>query len=201
MTNPRIEFFDNIAFKWDDWIDPAGVRKALRAGLEEFGVEPHEWVVDIGCGTGNLTQCILSGLGPEGRVFAVDFAPKMLEKAKRKISDPRVSWINKDATGLPLEDQSIDRAVFYSVWPHFDNPGGVLVECLRYLKPGGRLHVWHTDSKETINKIHTDAGPAVKKDILPPAGDVAVMIKEIGLEITDLVDDETRYLVTARKKL
>ncbi len=199
MTNPKIKFFDNIAAKWDDWIDPEEVRKKLCSGLEEFGVAPHEKIVDIGCGTGNLTHCILSILGPEGRVFSVDFSPGMLEEAKRKISDTRVCWINGDAVELPVEDEIADRAIFYSVWPHFDQPEAVLYESLRYLKPGGFLHVWHTDSKETINKIHADAGPCVNKDILPPAENVAAMMKKTGLEITDLVDDETRYLVTARK--
>lgn len=199
MTNPRIEFFDSIATKWDGWIDPDKTKEMLKNGLKKFSLTPTESVVDMGCGTGNLTQSILSILGPSGSVFAVDISPKMLQTAQEKIFDPRVNWVNADAAKLPIENETVDRAVFYSVWPHFHHPKEVIKECRRYLKPKAFFHIWHSDSKDTINRIHTNAGVQVQRDILLPAIDLVDMIKRQGFKILDLIDDDKMYLITARK--
>jgi len=199
MTNPRIEFFDSIATKWDGWIDPIETQQILKDGLKRFSLSPAETVVDMGCGTGNLTQSILSILGPAGSVFAVDISPNMLKIAQQKIPDQRVRWINTDAANLPMQNETVDRAVFYSVWPHFHHPEEVIKECWRYLKPKAFFHIWHSDSKDTINRIHTNAGVQVQSDILLPAIDLVDMIKRQGFKILDLVDDEKMYLITGRK--
>lgn len=42
-------------------------KKKLASGLEEFAVRSNEIIVDIDCGTGNLTQVLLEKLSSEGR--------------------------------------------------------------------------------------------------------------------------------------
>lgn len=199
IDNPRAAFFDSIAEKWDGWEDLPALARKLAAGLDEIGAGAGETVLDVGCGTGNLTRALLDRLSPTGRVVAVDLAPRMIEAARRKIDDARVQWHVVDARRLPHPDHSFDRVICYSVWPHFDDPAAIAVEFRRVLRPGGSLHVWHLSSRARINEIHTGAGEAVCRDLLPPATEIVLLLSELGFAVTRAVDDSERYLVTAVK--
>ena len=195
--NPRRQYFDSIAAQWDGWMNLDAIAAKLESGLLRFGLSPHEAVVDVGCGTGNLTAALLDRLSDEGRVFAVDISPQMIEEARKKIIDPRVEWLATDAENLPLPDSSIDRAICFSVWPHLVDPASAGKELLRVLKPGASLHVWHIDSREKINHIHAHAGEAVQGDVLDPAPVVASLLERLGFVVEDVVDDDEQYLVSA----
>lgn len=198
-SNHKRDFFDGIAAKWDGWIEPDVVSSALNRGLDRFEVGPDETIIDLGCGTGNLTQALLTRLSDRGRVIAVDFSSRMLYEAGRKVRDPRVRWINAAAESLPVVDTLADRIICFSAWPHFSRPHDVAVGLCRALKPGGLLHVWHIDSRETINAIHAGAGEAVHRDLLAPAAELARLLEECGFEVLAAEDDEAHYLVVARK--
>ncbi|NLH50945.1 MAG: methyltransferase domain-containing protein [Myxococcales bacterium] len=193
-------YFDEIAPHWDQWTSPETVAARLRSELASWRIEPDERIVDLGCGTGNLTLVLLEILSPAGRVVAVDPAGKMLTVARAKNPDSRVSWAQTDAAHLPLAARSADRVICFSVWPHLDDPAAALVEFHRVLKPGGFLHVWHIDSKETINKVHASAGPAVACDVLLPAVQLAELASAAGFIPVEVVDDDHRYLVSARRQ-
>lgn len=193
-------YFDGIADKWDGWEDPEVLAGRLGSVIDGMGLEPHETVVDVGCGTGNLTCVVLARLSTAGRVAAVDTSTRMLEVAKRKIRDPRVEWINVDAVHLPLTDESVDRVLCYSVWPHFDSPAAAAAEFMRVLRPGSLLHIWHLASRQRINEIHAAAGEAVRGDLLPEAAVVSRLLQEEGFTVTEARDDRERYLVTAKKR-
>jgi len=198
-ADPRVAFFDGIAADWDGWEDQERLRGLLDQGLEEFGVGPGETVVDIGCGTGNLTRALLDRLSTKGRVVAVDFSPGMVAVARRKIADPRVAWNIADARRLPMEDGWCDRVFCLGVWPHFEDPAAVAREVFRVLRPGGRLHVWHLISRQRVNEIHSSKGGAVGRDLLAPAEETAAVLASAGFGIEALEDSERRYLVSARR--
>jgi ubiquinone/menaquinone biosynthesis C-methylase UbiE len=196
----RREYFDDLASRWDDFYETDRVLPLLKAGLRQFAVDPSEEVIDLGCGTGVLLGCLLEHLGPDGKVHAVDFSPKMIEKARSKYKDSRVNYLTADACQIPVPDASVDRVVCFSAWPHFPDPGAVICELLRVLKPGGRLHVWHVDSREKINDIHKNAHQSVHHDMLETADNLCDRMCKEGLVIEDQRDDREAYLVTARKE-
>jgi|GEM_PF-581696 len=191
-SNPRAVFFDGIAEKWDGWEDFAALERKLAAGLDELGVRADEQVVDVGCGTGNLTRALLARLSLVGRVVGVDFS-------QRKVNDVRVSWHVEDARRLLLADASCDRVICYSVWPHFEDRDAVAAEFNRVLKPGGLLHVWHLASRQKINEIHAGAGEAIRWDILPSVEETAALLATAGLQIATSRESDADYLVTGVK--
>ena len=198
-SNPRADFFDGLAERWDGWEDLATLEQRLAAGLDEFGVRADETILDVGCGTGNLTRALLVKLSPAGRVFAVDISPKMIEIARRKVPDARVSWHSEDARRLTLGEGSCDRVICYSVWPHFEDHPSVAAELRRVLKPSGSLHVWHLIPRQRVNEIHAGAGEAVCRDTLPPAEETAEVLAAAGFRIALTSESAGGYLVTAVK--
>ena len=198
MTESRREFFDRIATQWDGFVDLAEMGEKLRTGLLELSLAPNSTVVDLGCGTGNLTLALLERLESEGRVVAVDFSAHMLRKAQCKVRDQRVDWVVADAAELPLGNASADCVICFSAWPHFPEPERVLAEVLRVLRPGGQLHIWHAAPRAAINQIHAEAGGAVEHDSLPPGQALADLVAGSGLQPFEVIDDEERYVVRAR---
>lgn len=199
MSDDRRQYFDSIAAEWDGWMDMARVRSRIDQGLAHFGLTPEEAVLDVGCGTGNLTQRLLRRLSDHGSVIAVDPSEQMLARARAKNPDPRVEHQRAHAHSLDIAARSLDRVICLSVWPHIDTPWATVRELRRVLRPGGWLHVWHIDSRETINRVHAEAGDAVRGDVLLPADDLAAFLAEAGFEVHDLVDSDYEYLVSARK--
>lgn len=195
----KVKFFDEIAAKWDGWEDMETVGQRLSTGLEEFGVCADETIVDVGCGTGNLTRALLDRLSPDGRVVAIDISGEMLKAARKKVSDPRVEWHLCDATRLPIDNNSVDRIICFSVWPHIEDSRTAMEEFKRVLRDRGALHVWHLASRASINEIHAGAGEAVANDVLIPAAETAQLLEKRGFEPYEVIDDEQRYLVSARK--
>jgi len=199
-TREKLRFFADLASVWDERQDIPALANRLAAGLVELGVGRNEIVLDVGSGTGNLTGALLRFLGPNGRVVGCDLAPAMIQTARSKHSDPRIHWQIADAHQLPLRSASVDRVVCFSVWPHFENPARAAIELGRVLRGGGRLHVWHLASRAHINAIHAAASAAVQDDTLPPGRTTAELLREAGLAPTQVIDDESRYLVTAVKR-
>jgi len=193
----RARFFDDLADRWDGICDIERVAASLHAGLAGMAINPSEHIVDIGCGTGTLLRCLLEVLGPEGAVHAVDISPRMIERARAKITDPRVSFAVTSADRLPTPDASVDRVFCFSCWPHIDEPVVVLAEFRRVLRPGGSLHVWHVDGRETINGIHRSAGDAVANDTLEPADELANLLNDQEFDVHEVIDTPTEYRVSA----
>lgn len=200
-SSSKVAFFDSIAKDWDKKLDLPALQKSLVKELKRFDIQPSEHVMDIGCGTGNLSQALLDVLGADGQVTAVEVSMDMLLQAQNKIHDPRVHWQVADVTWpLPFADARFDRIMCYQVWPHFNQPEGLLKELLRVLKPGGKLHIWHTDSREAVNQMHAKIkDPAIASDVLPPAEEVAGLLKKAGFTVSQAAESAKDYLVTARK--
>jgi ubiquinone/menaquinone biosynthesis C-methylase UbiE len=198
----RRRFFDDVAPRWDELVATSGFLGRLAGAAAALDVAPDETVVDLGCGTGNLTR-LLAGRLAAGHVLAVDYSMPMLARARHKLggaAPSRVSWLCAGAAALPVASGAAHRVVCFSAWPHFDHPDVVAAELARVLRPGGLAHVLHVDSRETINRIHRHAAPAVANDLLPPAAELAALFGAAGLDVVEATDTAHRYLVTARAR-
>jgi demethylmenaquinone methyltransferase/2-methoxy-6-polyprenyl-1,4-benzoquinol methylase len=103
-------------------------------------VRPHHHVLDLACGTGDITFLLARQLGSHGKAIGVDITPEMVERARGKaLHEPRVHFETGDICQLSHAHASFDRiTVGYGVRNVPDIPR-LLDEVFRLLKPGGRF--------------------------------------------------------------
>jgi len=133
------------------------------AVLDRLPLDGHELVLDVGCGTGRLTERLLERL-PRGRVVAIDLSSNMLQAARgflRPRFDSQVHLVMADAAALPtvgVADAIFSTATFH--WVH-DHPR--LFRSLHAaLKPGGRV-VAQCGGGANIARLH-DRAAALMRD-------------------------------------
>jgi len=131
--------FDRIAPVYDvmNRVMTAGLDLRWRRITAEAVVKPGDRVLDACCGTGDLAvACARAGAGA---VTGLDFSPRMLERARRKLQS--VTWVEGDLLALPFADGSFEAAtVGFGVRNVADLEQG-LAELARVLVPRGRVGI------------------------------------------------------------
>jgi ubiquinone/menaquinone biosynthesis C-methylase UbiE len=101
-------------------------------------VWPGQTVLDVGCGPGTDLARLADAVGGEGSVIGVDREDRMLEEARRRMTDrPNVELLLGDVLDLPIPDGGIDRARTDRVLQHVADPARAVEEVRRVLRPGG----------------------------------------------------------------
>ena len=148
MTNPRAYVPAAGHDRWLKFYDPLtkllGARAALGALIEQADLRSGQRVLEIGCGTGNLTV-LLKQQQPQADVVALDPDPNALERARRKAerADVDIHWVQGFADAIPYPDASFDRVMSSFMLHHLphDVKRAALLDVLRVLKAGGSFHV------------------------------------------------------------
>jgi ubiquinone/menaquinone biosynthesis C-methylase UbiE len=146
-----LETWDEMASGWEErreWLmDVTGpVNKWLADSADP---QPGQTVLELAAGTGDLGLKLAERVGETGRVISTDFAPQMIEVAKRNGSARglhNVDYRVQDAERLELEDDSVDAVVCRFGYMLMADPGAALRETRRVLRDGGPLcfAVWRT---------------------------------------------------------
>ena len=115
-----------------------------RATVRRCAVRPTDAVLDVACGTGDLSEAFAAA--GAARVVGVDFTDEMLVLARQKaerFDDARaaVEYRWADAQDLPFEDASFDVVSIAFGLRNVATPALALGEFRRVLRPGGRLAV------------------------------------------------------------
>jgi len=156
--------------------------------LELLSPQPGERILDLGCGTGQLTQKIaMSGADVRG----IDYAPAMLEKARQNY--PHLQFAIADARRFQV-DQPLD-AVFSNAVLHWIKEPDSVLYCIRQaLKPRGRF-VAEFGSKGNVKAIVEalysaleENGYAASQEIspwyFPSIGEYATRLEQQGFNVT-----------------
>jgi demethylmenaquinone methyltransferase/2-methoxy-6-polyprenyl-1,4-benzoquinol methylase len=138
----------NRLSRWYDMIAGSTEKKYRDWGLEKLSAQPGGKILEIGFGTGHCLVALAKAVGPSGRVTGLDISDGMLEISRQRLQgeglNDRVNLHLGDAADLDfIEANSLDGVFMSFTLELFDNPEipRVLQECLRILKPGGRLAV------------------------------------------------------------
>lgn len=103
-----------------------------------LGIGQREDVLDLGCGTGQLTRRIREMTS--GRAVGVDASEGMIREAVEKSKGLDIGSETRRAEDLDYRD-SFDVIFCNSAFQWFKNPEPVLVNCRRALRKGGRMGV------------------------------------------------------------
>lgn len=98
-------------------------------------------VLDVCCGLGGPSRYMAHNFGC--RVTGIDLTMTRVEGAKNLTAlaglDDRVTFQNANALDLPFEDGSFDVVISQEAFCHVPNKARLIAECVRVLKPGGRM--------------------------------------------------------------
>ncbi|MCP4148584.1 MAG: metalloregulator ArsR/SmtB family transcription factor [bacterium] len=130
-----VRFFDSIAEDWEklkrEIIGSTDLDALMLENIDAAGT-----IVDLGCGTGDLLPLLKERAG---LVIGVEKSTKMLEEARARFSNDKISFRVGELEHLPLREGEADLAIINMVVHHLPEPLKALREAQRVLKKGDAL--------------------------------------------------------------
>ena len=104
--------------------------------------QPDSVVLDICCGTGDMTMALLRLRPPDGKpIIAADFAHQMLIRGQSKFSEHNIFAVEADALQLPLASNSVNLITTAFGFRNLASYRKGLEEFHRVLRPGGQFGI------------------------------------------------------------
>jgi SAM-dependent methyltransferase len=126
----RREWMNDITGRVNEWL------------AEKADPQPGQTILDIAAGMGDLGFHAAERVGDEGHVISTDFAPEMVDAARRN-GEARgltnVEYRVLDAESMDLDDDSVDGVVCRWGYMLMADPGAALEQTRRVLRDGGPL--------------------------------------------------------------
>ena len=116
-------------------------RRRVRKKLLDALARPDALVLDVACGTGDLSQELQQNA--RAKIIGTDFCRPMLAVAaeKNQKNQTSIPYIEGDALALPFADESFDAVTIAFGLRNLANWKDGLIELRRVLKPRGKLAV------------------------------------------------------------
>jgi ubiquinone/menaquinone biosynthesis C-methylase UbiE len=157
-NNAQVDY-TGISKIYDDYRSyPDDVIKRI---IELGRIGPGKKILDIGCGTGNISQQIKNKISAD--LIGIDASPDMLKVARSKSLEVVLSDIDKQ--NLPFRDGSFDAVVGAYIAHQINNLNHLLSECYRVLRKGALVFL--TSSHKQIEDQHP-----IIKDFFPSYVDI-----------------------------
>jgi ubiquinone/menaquinone biosynthesis C-methylase UbiE/biotin operon repressor len=136
-TDRAREYFNKLAGKFGRSYCPGRSWQALSSLL--LSLLPAIDVADLGAGEGTLSQLLAKNARS---VIAVDISERMVEVGTQLAKDhPNLEYRLGDIEEPPIEDGSIDLAIFSQALHHANSPQRAVQSAYRILRPGGRIAI------------------------------------------------------------
>ncbi len=155
MSREAEKYFEEVSGSWDVLRKSFYGDEVRDAVLLAARVQPEDTVLDVGAGTGFLTE----GAAKIARkVIAIDFSESMTGEARAKLSGRNVLFKIGNVEQIPLPDESVNAVIGNMILHHCLNPNIAIKEMARVLAPGGRLALsdLQQHNYEFLRKEHAD---------------------------------------------
>ncbi len=155
----------------DPWVSGQAYERYVGRWSRPVAREFVEWLeiparrrwLDVGCGTGALTETVLSAADPAD-VVGVDSSPAFVEHAAAHVTDPRASFRVGDGQSLPIEDASVDAVVSGLVLNFIPDRAAALREMQRVAGAGGVVAAYVWDYLDGMQLMRHFWDAAVERD-------------------------------------
>lgn len=188
-------YFNGKADVWDEQVAEKDHARLQRMA-DNLDIQPGSTVLDVGTGTGVFVPFLLRKIAPQGKLVCLDYAERMIEKARSKKFEGQIDYVCSDIHTTDFRDGAFDAVVCYSSFPHFQDKLKAFKEMQRILKKGGKLFICHTSSRAVINGIHQNI-PEVSQDLIPEKDEMLSLLSSAGFENIELRDEASSYFVRA----
>ena len=126
------------------WLDRSEreTEEAPELALDSIGLRQGQVVADVGAGTGYFALRIARRVGPEGKVYANDVQPEMLDKLRANAQRENLSNVETvlgSVADPKLPAGKIDVVLLVDVYHELSQPQEMLQHIRAALKPDGRL--------------------------------------------------------------
>lgn len=130
--------------------------------VDWLAVPPRSRWLDVGCGTGALTDTILARCDPSS-VVGVDSSEPFLAHARAAVRDPRATFLVGSAATTGLNDGEVDAVVSGLVLNFVPDVGEALAEAQQVVRPGGVIagYVWDYAEGMQLMRRFWDAAVAL----------------------------------------
>ena len=99
-------------------------------------------VIEVGCGTGRNTEWLARREAGSTNIVALDFSEEMLARARARVRDQRVRFLQHDARATwPLADASADVVIAMLILEHVEHLRPFFAEAARTLSAAGELFI------------------------------------------------------------
>jgi ubiquinone/menaquinone biosynthesis C-methylase UbiE len=192
-------FFNQMAGGWDEKFYTPEMAERLPKLVSLFHLQKRAKILDVGAGTGGIVPFLLEAIGPEGSIWAVDYAEEMVKIGRKKfMAESRVSFEVASVEDLPYKDRFFDQVVCFGAFPHFEDKAEALNEMGRVLKPGGTLIIAHALSSVALRSHHQNC-TLVSMDFLPEEGEMRSLMERAGFQLNRLIDQPKCYVCEGLK--
>ena len=148
-------FSGEAAASYDQYLGPLLFEPFATHVAAMYANPSTENILEIACGTGRLTACILAKVNADTVITATDINADMLAIASEKISAKNVKFLEADAHDLKFEDDYFDIIFCQFGLMFFKDKNLALGEIKRVLKPGGKFIFSTWDKPEHSPLINT----------------------------------------------
>jgi SAM-dependent methyltransferase len=140
-------------------------RLVAKEFIEQLDVAENAKWLDVGCGTGALSQTILETANPS-LVHGIDRSPEFVEHTSAKLNDVRAAFKVGDAEELELENEFYDAAVSGLVINFLSRPDKAIAAMKDSVKPGGTVaaYVWDYAGKMEFMRCFWDVAVELNPD-------------------------------------
>jgi len=196
MSQTHREYFNAIASEWNEKMADELI---FRDYLLRFGVSRGDRVLDVGAGTGRMTRHLAELVGSDGLVVAEDIAEQMVMEGIKLLGNHHQHWLCDDIMDCAIKNNSFNKVLCFSAFPHFKSPVAALQEMYRVLIPNGKLLILHTSSSYQLNNFHSSLNSIVRNDVLPSAMEMVPLLNQVGFVPEEIIEREKLYWIEALK--